>query len=43
MVLKLAEGGNKKEAKRSFSKGFRYAVVLGQDKKKFIGKGAIPK
>lgn len=43
MVLKLVEAGNKKEAKKSFAEGFRYAVVLGQDKKKFIGKGAIPK
>ena len=43
MVLKLTEGGHKKEAKRSFSEGFKYAVVLGQDKKKFIGKGPIPK
>ena len=42
MVLKLTEGGHKKEAKRSFSEGFKYAVVLGQDKKKFIGKWVYP-
>ena len=42
MVLKLAEGGNKKEAKRGFSEGLKYSAVLAQDKKKFIEKGAIP-
>lgn len=41
VVVKFAEGGNKKEAKRSFSEGLNTVVVLVQDKNKVREKRAI--